>query len=61
MKIIEVQDLPKKITWIGCIREPIYDGRRSVVGIYERGMHRAYVKRGCKVSALDLAYMDAGD
>ena len=61
MMIIEVEELPKKITWIGCVREPIYDGHRSIVGMYERGMHRAYVKRGFKVSAQDLMYMDASD
>jgi len=61
MMVIEVEKLPKKITWIGCVREPIYDGRHGIVGMYERGMHRAYVKRGFKVSAQDLVYLDASD
>ncbi len=61
MMIVEVEELPKKITWIGCVREPIYDGRRSIVGIYERGKHKAFVRRGFKVSAQDLVYLDASD
>lgn len=61
MVVIEIEELPKKITWIGCIREPIYDGQHKIVGLLERGKHKAYVKRGFKVSAQDLVYMDSGD
>jgi len=61
MVVIEIEELPRKITWVSCLREPIYGGQHNVVGYIERAKHRAYVKRGVKVSAQELAYMDSSD
>lgn len=61
MVVIEIDELPKKITWVGCLREPIYGGQHNVVGYIERAKHRAYIKRGVKVSAQELIYMDSDD
>ena len=61
MVVVEIDELPKKITWIGCLREPIYDGHHQIVGVLERAKHKAYVKRGYKVSAQELTYMDSSD
>ena len=61
MKVVEVEELPRKITWIGCLREPIRDGHHKVVGYIEWANHKAFVKRGFKVNALALGYMDSSD
>ena len=61
MVVFEVEELPKKITWIGCLREPIYDGHHNIVGVLERGKHKAYVKRGFKVSPQELIYLDSSE
>jgi len=61
MVVVEIEELPKKITWIGCLREPIYGAQHQIIGVLERGKHKAYVKRGFKVSPDELIYMDSPD
>jgi hypothetical protein len=61
MVVVEIDELPKKITWIGCLREPIYDGHRNIVGFIERAKHKAYVKRGFRISPDELMYMESAD
>ena len=61
MVVVEIEELPRKITWVSCLREPIYDGHHNIVGLLERAKHKAYVKRGFKVSAQELMYMDSSD
>jgi len=61
MVVVEIEELPRKITWVSCLREPIYDGQHNIVGLLERAKHKAYVKRGFKVSAQELMYMDSSD
>jgi hypothetical protein len=61
MVVVEIEELPKKITWIGCLREPIYDAHHNIIGMLERGKHKAYVKRGFTVSPGELTYMDSAE
>ena len=61
MVVIEIDELPKKITWIGCLREPIYGGQHNVVGYIERAKHKAYIKRGVKISTMELEAMVSSD
>jgi hypothetical protein len=61
MVVVEIAELPRKITWVSCLREPIYGGQHKVVGYIERAKHRAYVKKGFKVSTMELESMVSSD
>jgi len=61
MKVIEIDKLPKKIAWAGCLREPIYDAQHNIVGFFDRVKRKAFVKRGFKVNPQELVNQDFSD
>ena len=64
MKVVEVEELPKKITWVICPPEPIHGGQHKVyynVGYIECAKHKASVKRGVKIGIMEPEGMLCSD